>query len=184
MPEERINLLPPERRRMLSREYLIRLSIVAVMLATVLAVIAALLLLPAYVFLTTNIVAKEARLANIESTLSSSDEVALSARITALSNDAAALAALEDAPSASASIRTVLAIARPGIILSGLTFSSGVDKKPSVLAVSGRAATRDALRRYQIELQNAPAALSADLPVSAYAKDSDIAFTITMTLSL
>jgi len=46
----------------------------------------------------------------------------------------------------------------------------------------GIAATRDALRNYQIALQNAAFARAADLPVSAYAKDSNISFNITITL--
>jgi hypothetical protein len=56
-------------------------------------------------------------------------------------------------------------------------------KAPGTLSVSGIAVTRGALRAYQLALQSAPFAVAANLPVSAYAKDTDIAFTITVTLT-
>jgi hypothetical protein len=40
------------------------------------------------------------------------------------------------------------------------------------------------LRSYQLALQGASFARAVDLPVSAYAKDADIAFTVTITLAL
>ncbi len=52
------------------------------------------------------------------------------------------------------------------------------------IAVSGTAATRDALRQYQLALQNAAGVQSADVPVSAYAQDANIPFTVTVTLAL
>ena len=97
--------------------------------------------------------------------------------------DAAALNALADIPSASGIFRTVLAVSRPGITLSGFAYTPAGDKAPRVLILSGAAATRDALRSYQLALQGASFALSATLPVSAYAKDTDIAFAITVTLA-
>jgi len=155
--------------------------VVALFVALVLA--AALLLLPTYVFLTGNAQAKEAHLITIKSTLSSADEVALSARLKALSNDAAALLLLSKRPSASAIIRSALAVSRPGIILTGYIYTPIAGKNSNTLALTGVASARDALRNYQLALQNSPFALSADLPVSAYAKDADIAFTITITLA-
>lgn len=176
------NLLPLERQHALSRDYYLRLGVVVVLLLTVLVSVAAVLLLPTYVFLVKSSSVKEDRLATIESTLSSIDEAALSARLNVLSTNTAILAALADTPSASVIIRTMLAIPRPGITLSGFVYTSTVDKKPGTLAVSGSSATRDALRSYQLALQNTPFTLSADLPISVYAKDTNITFTVTMTL--
>ncbi len=177
------NLLPPERERALSRSYSLRFGVVVALLLTALALIAALLALPTYVFLSKSAAAKEAHLANIESVLSPADEKALAAHLAALSSDAAILIALGRAPSASATIRAALSVPRPGISLSGFAYTPAALKNPGKLAVSGVAATRDALRNYQIALSSTPFAASADLPVSAYAKDADIAFTITMTLA-
>ena len=182
MRSELTNLLPLERRRALRRNYFLRLGVVALLFASALTLAAAVLLLPTYVFLANSYRAKEARLANVESTLSSSDETALSARLAALSSDAATLVALGNAPSASAIIRAALATSRPGVTLSSISYTPATGTAPGTLALSGTAASRDALRSYQLALQGASFALSADLPVSAYAKDTNIAFTVTVTL--
>ena len=177
------NLLPPERRRALSRAFLLRVAVVAVVLVTFLTLAAAVLLIPTYVFLEGNASAKEVRLASMEASLSSSDEAALSARLSALSSNAAKISALATAPSASALIQKVLAASRPGITLSGFSYTPAAGKSPGTVVISGIAATRDALRNYQLTLQGAPFAQSATLPVSVYASDSDISFAITVTLT-
>lgn len=183
MDNELTNLLPPERQRALSRDYLLRLGVVAAVLATALFLSAWLLLIPSYVFLTRSAAAKEDRLAGLEAVLSTADEKALSVQLAALSSDAAVLTALGKTPSASATIRAALSVSRPGVVLSGLSYAPAAGKTPRTLALSGIAVTRDALRTYQLALQSAPFAVVANLPVSAYAKDSDIPFTITVTLS-
>lgn len=183
MHNELTNLLPEERQRILSRDYILRIGVITAMLATALALSAGVLLIPTYVFLNGNANEKKVSLAHIESTLSSADEVALQGRLAALSTNAAALVALSDAPSVSALIRDMLSVSHPGITLSRISFTPSTGKSSGTIAVSGSAATRDALRNYQLALEGARFARSAVLPVSAYAKDSDIAFTITITLA-
>ncbi|MFZ3043559.1 MAG: hypothetical protein WA058_00400 [Minisyncoccia bacterium] len=177
------NLLPPERQRILFREYFLRLGVVIAVLVTILMCIAALLLLPTYVFLLRSESAKGSQLANVESILASADEKTLSAHLTALSKDAAVLVALGKLPSPSVLVRSALAVPRSGVTVSGLVYAPATSKTPSTLAISGVATTRDALRSYQLALQSAPFAANADLPVSAYAQDADISFTITVTLT-
>lgn len=183
MHNELTNLLPLERQRELSREYFLRLGVVGVLLLTLLIVAASVLLLPTYVFLKKSFSVKEERLATVSSALSSFDEASLSARLASLSDNATTLATLSDTPSASVIIRSLLAISRPGITLSGFAYTPTTDKKSGTLIVSGSSATRDALRSYQLALQGAPFAISADLPISVYAKDTNITFTVTMTLA-
>ncbi|MDD3531202.1 MAG: hypothetical protein PHV99_01240 [Candidatus Pacebacteria bacterium] len=183
MNDDLTNLLPPERQRALSREYRMRLGVVAALLLTSLACASGLLLLPTYVLLTQSAAAKQANLTNVESVLSSADEKALAAHLAVLSNDAVTLIALGKAPSVSAILRNTLAIPRPGITLSGFSYTPAAPNTAGKLTVSGTALTRDTLRSYQIVLQGAPFAAKADLPVSAYAKDADISFTITITLT-
>jgi len=183
MSDELTNLLPPERARTLARDYRLRLAVVVVWLLTGLVLAAAALLVPTYVLLTKSISAKEVRLANIESTLSSVDEEGLSARLATLSSAAALLVALGRTPLASAAINAALAVPRPGVTLSNFTYVPAAGTNPGTLAISGHAATRDALRNYQLALQSAAFARSAVLPVSAYASDADIAFTVTVTLA-
>jgi len=183
MQNELTNLLPPERQRALARAYVVRMGVVGIVLISALMLVATMLLVPAYVLLTKSTSAKEARLTSMEAALSSEDEKELSARLAALTQDTATLAALRDAPSASGIMRSVLAVARPGVTLSGFVYTPTADKTLGTLAISGTATTRDGLRNYQLALQNAPFARFATLPISAYAKDTDIAFTITITLA-
>lgn len=183
MRNELINLLPADRRDLLEREYRYRFGVVVIWLGTLLVAVAAVLLLPTYVFLAGSASAKDAHLASIRSALSSSDQAALSARLSTLSNDAATLMALSRSPSVSKVVSAVLAVSRPGITVSGFTYTAAFGKVAGTLALSGTAATRDALRSYQLALQSAPFARSADLPVSAYAKDTNIDFIITITLA-
>lgn len=174
--------MPFDRQRAFAREYLVRLGTVAAFLATALVAAAGILLIPTYVFLSSSASAKQARLDAIQSALSSSDETALSARLNALSADATTLLALQNAPSPSALMSAVLAVSRPGIAISSISYTAAASDVPGAIAIAGTALTRDALRGYQLALQSAPFAAAADLPVSAYAKDSNIPFTITITL--
>lgn len=194
MHNEFTNLLPHERRDALRREYFMRLSVVAALLVTSLSLSAAALLLPTYLFLEKSARAKEARLANIETVRMSTDEAALSVRLAALSSNVAALQMLASAPTASAVIRGILAIPHPKIALSSVAYTpsarvepsrAGVagEKRKGTLIISGTAATRNALRAYQLALQKSPLAQSAELPVSSYAADTNGAFTITLTLA-
>lgn len=183
MSRELINLLPLERQRMLFREYFLRLGTVAAVLATILTCAAALMLLPTYTFLLQSASAKSTQLASVESILSSSDEETLSAHLTALSKDATALVALGKIASPSMLLRNVLAIPRTGVTLSGFAYTPALLETPGTLAISGVATTREALRAYQLVVQDASFATSADLPVSAYAQDADIPFMITVTLA-
>lgn len=138
--------------------------------------------MPTYVYLGTSEHSKQIRLASITSTLSSADESALSARLAALTNDASALLALQNAPSAAHTISDVLAIPRAGVTLSAFRYVPPAANVRGTLTISGMAATRDALRNYQLALQGASFIQTADLPVSAYAKDSNIPFSVALTL--
>jgi hypothetical protein len=184
MHNDTTNLLPPERRRALSRAFFLRIVVVAVVLVTVLTLAAGVLLVPTYVLLGASADAKRAHLATMEASVSSSNEAQLSARLAALSISAAKLTALSKNHSASALIQAALLVPRPGITLTGFSYAPAAGaSSPATLVISGSSATRDALRNYQLALQGASFALSATLPVSAYASDSDISFAITVTLA-
>lgn len=194
MPDRLTNLLPSERRHALAHDYLLRFGTVVAIFATALVLAAAALLAPTYVFLAKSVAAKEARLASMRSAISSPDDAALSARLSALRSDVDALSALSRVSSASAIVRAALAVSRSGITLSGFEYVPTAEARPGTpstksdlvlgtLSLSGAASTRDALRGYQLALERVPFARSASLPVSTYAKDKNIPFTITITLA-
>lgn len=184
MPEYTVNLLPVDRQRLVSRDYWLRVGTMLALLLTLLVVAAAVLLLPTYFYLSNSVGAKAARLASMEAALSSAEEAELSARLSVLASDTAALRSLESAPEASATLRALIAVHRTGITLSNISYAVLPGAGTSgTLAVTGAAATREALRAYQLALAGAPFSRGAGLPVSAYAKDANIPFTITVTLA-
>lgn len=182
MPSELTNLLPIERQEQLVREYRFRLGTVSLLIFSLLACVAGVLLIPTYMYLTATAHMKETQLAGLTSKLSSTNEVTIASRLVVLSSNAEALALLSQRPPVSSLVRTVLAISRPGILLIGFTHTAGTGKNSGILTLSGTAGTREALRNYQLALEKAPFARSADLPVSVYAKDANIPFTITLAL--
>lgn len=181
MHKQLTNLLPLERQRQRVRGYYFRLGVIVVGACVVLIGAAGALLLPTYVYLVGSVNEKTVRLTHIQATLSSDDENNLSARLSALSRDAAALLALSKKSSVSAAMRLVLAVPAPGIALSSLSYTPG--NTSNAMLISGTAVSRDALRGYQLALQNTAGITSATLPVSVYAKDTDITFTITLMLA-
>ncbi|MCX6788011.1 MAG: hypothetical protein NT108_02505 [Candidatus Kaiserbacteria bacterium] len=183
MTNDLSNLLPPERRQALAHEYFLRLGVIVVWFMVALTSIATVLLIPTYVFLSENVHTKQAHLSAIESSFSTTGGSSFSARLLELSNNTETLAALAQTPSVSMLIRAELVLSRPGISLSGFAYTPAAGTKRGILTVSGIAQTRDALRSYQMALSSASFAQSANLPVSAYAKDSHIPFTITITLA-
>jgi Tfp pilus assembly protein PilN len=177
-----MNLLPWSRRRLLAREYHFRLGVIALLIFTTLILDTGILLFPTYVFLGSNVKAQETVLADITTALSSSDEMALSTRLTTLSNNATTLIALAKTSSVSDIMREILSIPHKDISLSGFVFAQAANKSKNVITLAGVAKTRDALRAYQLALQGMPFILSVNLPVSAYAQDTNLSFTITLTL--
>src|SRR3989344_5497431 len=146
MSDKLTNLLPLQHQRLLIREYYFRLGVVVIVMVSTLTIVATVLLVPTYVFLIGNANAKEAHLASMRAASSSPDDKAFSSRLTILSKETSILMALANAPSGSEIIRSVLAFSRPGITLSGLTYTPLTAKNPGTVAISGRALTRDALR--------------------------------------
>lgn len=183
MSNKRINLLPPSRKRSLIQDYFSRLGVVALVLTSILAITATLLLIPTYGFLSNDLQSKQARLASSEPE-GSVDRAGPAERLNALAKSTARILALKDVSPVSPTVREVLAVPRAGITITNSTIVRGTDARPSTISISGDAKTRDALRQYQLSLQGAPFARSVSLPVSAYAKDVNIPFTITVTLAL
>lgn len=179
MSVNRLDLLPEDRRRKIRRAYVLRVSTVAAVLGIILVVAAAALLVPTYIYLVSALKAQSVRLASVESTISATDQTTLGKRLATLGTDATEIALLGATPSASEVIREVLAIGRPSIVLTGMSYALA----QNTLALSGVAATRNDLRAYQLSLAATPRFANAALPVSSYAKDRDIPFAITITLA-
>ncbi len=183
MMRELTNLLPPDRARALRRVYFLRLAVVGTLLFAGVAVVHGVLLLPTYLHVQGAVMEREAVLASLSG--EGVEEEEIGTRIKALSSDSAYLGRLGTLPKASAAVARVIELPRPGVTLYGFSFMPQLPASDAVagatMTVSGIAATREALRTYVASLEAAPYIDAADLPISAYAKERDIEFSITLS---
>jgi len=179
------NLLPRDYKRQLRHSYFLRLLTVGVIMAVLLLIIHALLLVPSYLYASTRLAAEQRQLDAVANSEQTAQEKQAKASITALSADATYLSRLAAMPTGSGAVRALLAVPSPGIRITGFSYTAPTSAKSDAsMLVSGTASTRDSLRAYTDALGALPYVKNVDLPISAYAKDSDIDFSLTVTGSL
>lgn len=182
---ELTNLLPRSSVRGLRREYFVRLTTIALLMATVGIVIHGILLFPAYLYTHAQVAQEQHELDTMAASASTAEEQSINAQIAAVKADITYLGRLGTQPTASAAVRAILTVPHPGVSLSGFTYTAPLTASSSAqMTVSGTASTRDSLRGYVESLGQQPYVTKADLPISAYAKESAIPFTVTLTGSL
>ena len=79
----------------------------------------------------------------------------------------------------------MLFVPHAGITLTNISITPpAVAGGAGKLIISGEAATREALRAYDLALSSLPFVSNVDLPISAYAQTSNILFSMTLTGTL
>lgn len=184
MLSELTNLLPGSRIRAFRRGYFLRVGALACMLLTGVVILHGLFLLPSYLYAHNEEKQESLQLAGLNASLQTSEEKQVQTRLTQLSANVAYLNTLATTTTASAALRAVLMVPRTGITLAGFTFMPPTGKQPGTMQLTGTAATRDALRAYALALGALPFVSNADLPISAYAQDNNIPFSIALTGTL
>lgn len=183
MDDNLTNLLPKSSMRTLRREYFLRLATVGSVLLLALLVAHAALLFPTYLYGQANAAAKQAELEALKASRATAEEREIADRLSRLRTDITHLGRLSTLTTGSALVREVLNVPRPGIRLTGITVARAQQEGPDTMTVSGTALTRDSLRAYVTALEAAPSVASAELPISAYAKERDIPFIVKITLT-
>lgn len=181
MSTDLTNLLPRSRQRALVRSYFFRLSTVFAGLLTLIVIIHGLLLLPSYIYLEQQVQAYERQLAAFQAASSELSSDATKVRFARLDTLATKLLADKGRATGSGAIRALVGVPRPGVTLHSFSFAATPSGKEQRVLVSGTALTRDALRTYVQSLDALPYITKAELPISAYAEESDIDFTVTLT---
>lgn len=184
MHSELTNLLPLERITANRREYFTRLATVVVSTLSCVVLASGVLLVPSYLFLHQEMQSREARISELNIQLAAAGGEAATKRLSVLSANAGYLARLASTPTATAAINAVLAVPHAGISLSSLTFTPPTQGPSGRMTLTGVASTREALRSYALALDALPFVSSTDLPISVYAKESNIPFAITLTGTL
>ena len=184
MHYELTNLLPFDRRRAIRREYFVRLATVFTCGLIAVVIGSGALLVPSYLYLNQEIHLREARLADLDSRLASSQGQQANLRLNTLSENSTYLSRLATTSSATPALRAVIELPHSGITLSGFSYTPVQRGTDGRMILTGTASTRETLRAYVQALGQLPFVSNADLPISAYAKESAIPFTITLTGSL
>ena len=183
MITELTTLLPKDRVNAFRRDYFLRVATVAVLLLAVIVFIGGALLMPSYLYERQTADAEAKTLQHLSASLASTVEQQVKTETKAVSAKNAAIQTLSNSATAGSALRAVLAVPRPGIILKGLTFTPP-GSGPGSMQLTGVASTRESLRGYDAALAALPYVSNADLPISNYAQESTIKFTITLTGSL
>lgn len=182
MSRNLINLLPASRIRTFRRRYFFRLATVGLALFAGVIVIHTVLLLPSFLYIEAEQSAREEELSRLSTELSASLGDAATHELEAFSADAAHLMRLRSLPTASATLRAVLGTPHAGITISGITYAPPKgDAANGKVTLAGMAGSRESLRAYERALREVPGVDSVELPIGAYAKVSDIDFTVTLT---
>jgi hypothetical protein len=182
MDNELTNLLPPLELALFRRRYFMRLIVVGIVLLAFLLLAGAVFLFPVHQFLTGKIKDENELLQRTTGEAQTPEDIAFASRLTALAQNAERIKALAGGFSVTATLRSVLDTPREGVTLSAVSLMAP-GKAPGQVTLTGVAKTREALRAYQLAFENEPSVAAANLPVSVYAKDSDIPFTLTLSLT-
>jgi Tfp pilus assembly protein PilN len=184
MHSELTNLLPHDRRKTLERAYLFRLVTVSTLMLSFIIISSGALLVPSYWFERQQSNLSKQELEKLNSSLSLSGGKEVASRFNALSLDASYLARLATTSSATGAISGILAIPRSGITITGMSYSPATRGADGKMILTGNATTRGALHAFIDALGKQPFITTADLPISAYAKEKDIDFSVTLTGTL
>lgn len=176
-----MNLLPDSRKKTLAQLYVLRVIVVAALLASGVLLIHAVLMMPSYLYLHQTAVERTLQLAGLGQELAGTEEQQVSARVKSLNDNATYLTQAATRTSVSKAVRAITEVPHPSVQIVGISFSAGQSGKPSTMTLTGKAVSREGLRAYVTALKALPYITTADLPISAYAKESDIDFIVTLT---
>lgn len=176
-----MNLLPEMRKDALTRMYLLRLAVVGILTLFGVLLVHAVGMLPSFLHIQQLQAVYEADLAGLGEKLAGLEEKTIRARVTTLEARAQELQKTIDGSTASRLLRAVTAVPHLGIKIDHLSFTRGKgDQTPSMI-IAGVATSRESLRAYSTTLSLLPYVTKADLPISSFAKETDIPFSITLT---
>ena len=176
-----LNLIQPDQKRKIIREYRGRFAVMTLSVFFVLEIIALALLIPSYIIS----IAQVQSLNMQQTAVQSQSTVTESAQSTALlqtANNQMSILATSSTPSGAAkSIQDLLANSGTAIRINGITYNTQNGLREIV--IQGIAATREDLVAFSNHIQGEPNVRSVDLPISNFAQSKNIDFSMTITTS-
>lgn len=175
------NLLPAERKKAIRRIYTLRLLTVFILMVAFIVICNGVLLLPSLIFQHQQNALQAVELERLSAVLAASGGSGASSRATVLAQDTAYLSRLATTTSATHVITALTTLPHQGISLTGISYTAPIKGSEGKVLLSGIATTRTALHSYIESLSAQSFIKNAELPISSYAKEKDIQFTVTVT---
>ena len=137
------------------------------------------LFFPSFIVSAQKLKAAQSRKKAIENSISIADKDGLQSKLIEIKNDIEALQ--QENLSPTQLVLKVLINKGPGISLEGFSFTGDATTDRQLIIV-GKAESREKLKQFLGRMENQKFK-NVDLPISNYAKDKDIAFKMTITIS-
>lgn len=173
-----MNLLPTARIKILTRLYAVRVGVVSAAMLSLVLVMHSTFMVPTLVEVQSVVRARERAVATLNEYLARSEDKQVRERATQITERAGRLALGVRTHTTSSVLRQTLAVPHAGVRIAGVSFTPGVSAK---MVLVGVASSREALRAYVAALGTLPYVSNVDLPITAYAKETNIEYTITLT---
>lgn len=174
-----INLLPENNKKQLLTEYHYRVIVVALIAVIAVIIIGITLLVPSYVLSSLQQEASRQTIAGANST-NVAEHKKLLDQLNAIKRTLKAIDEPQHMPLApTVFFTTIVNDKLSAITITSFNYTLG-DK--STASIVGHANTREDLQAFAEKLKNDPTFSAVNLPISIFAKDKDLSFTITLTL--
>lgn len=185
-PRSVMNVLPFAEKRVLKKEYMMRLGVVSLSLVSVVGVLTLVLMLPSYFLSVSKLALAENRLEVFNAANPEITTHDLNTTITDINKKLVLLSVKKDGQDPSDNLTSDIIDTRPlGIVISTIIYSEKkVDKKDTVATfeIHGIASDRATLRSYKTTLLSHPGISQVDLPISDYLEPTNINFSMMITL--
>lgn len=176
-----LNLLPKDQKNKIAREYRVRFWVVALALALAGEVISLVLLFPSYLTVQTQIKILDSESASIKAQNLSAETSKLSEDVRQANNYLNIFAATSSPVGVVSAFQNIVDV-RDKTVRIGSFFYKAVNGRQQVV-ISGNANSRQSLLDFAKKLKNQPGVVSADLPVSDFAKAQNIDFSINILMN-
>src|SRR5690606_9691024 len=110
--------------------------------------------------------------------LGSSEERSIAQRREQVEASARELSSVIASAEVTPALRAILSVPSEGVRVTGISAAPGASDADARMSVTGVASTREALRRYHSAVAALDFVKNADLPLSVYAAETELAFTI------
>jgi Tfp pilus assembly protein PilN len=181
MSHDVINFLPDVQVRAFRRTYLARLASTWAVAIALVVVAHVALLTPTYLYIENEHASRVEQLQILTAPPQEGQE-SLGARVEALSQNTKRLNLFLEKPRGSYFMQELLALPQKGVYIHALSIDVSTTLSNQIqMRVSGTASSREELRAYYLALSDLSFITSTDLPLSVYAKENDIPFSIGIT---